>query len=403
MKRKPNVNQFVIVFLGTCVAMFLVLEAGFVEQIAYSVQKGRLRAIRETLPDDDRLAELAYDNRRIAELVRPVVVAIETESIVFSRERDDSTGWHNWPDSPRDPWDTEEHINATEDGSAWSPTIRQDLGSGFVFDAEAGLVLTNAHVVQNATEVRVFLADGRRCSGEVLGQDLETDLAVIRIELDKLHELPIGDSRGVAVGDDVFAVGNPFGLEGTVSKGIISAVDRQNVSVGGGLQHKFLQTDAMISPGSSGGPLVNMRGEVIGLNTAIATETGRFDGVGFAIPSSRFSAMLADLVNGGPGFLGVMVGDVSESSIRSTVQELGWLESYGVFVHQVMPGRAAERAGLRSKDIILSIDDRRVDTMRDLGRLVSSRPSGTEIGVSIWRNGEEIFVPVRIGGRYEPG
>jgi serine protease Do len=156
----------------------------------------------------------------------------------------------------------------------------------------------------------------------------------------------------------------------------------------------------VINPGNSGGPLVNMRGEVIGINTAIATHTGRYDGVGFAIPSNRARVLVADLIDGGPGFLGVLVGSVAVFPEKA--EALQWQEGYGVWVDEVVEGSAAQRAGVRPDDIILAIDDRTIDSSSHLGEVVSTLSPGTPVELTVWRVGEKLQVPVSVGRRYAP-
>jgi S1-C subfamily serine protease len=170
-------------------------------------------------------------------------------------------------------------------------------GSGVIIDSAEGMILTNHHVVEDSDSIQVRLQDGRRYPAQIVGSDPPTDLAVIRIEADNLACLRLGDSDALEVGDPVMTVGNPFGLQGTVSKGIVSAVNRYTPA--GIISYEgFIQTDAVINPGNSGGPLVNMRGEIVGINTAIESSTGGFDGVGFAIPSARIKNVLPALVKG---------------------------------------------------------------------------------------------------------
>jgi len=399
-----------ILFLGTFAVLGGLLHFDVFERISFSVENGRLRALRESQPSAERLDELTYATRTVAQTVAPTVVSIVTETVeeeeVAAPEADDD-------DPPRDPFARRnegpsfeewlrEHLERLDPERAPSegPLFSRGLGSGFIFDADRGYILTNSHVVDGADVIRVYLSDGRETDATVLGSDPDSDLAVIRVELSRLHELPLGDSDAVTVGDDVLAVGNPFGLEGTFSKGIISAFNRRSVSLGNGRAESFLQTDAVINPGNSGGPLVNMRGEAIGINTAIATHTGRYDGVGFAIPAKRARELLDDLIDGGPGFLGVLVGDVTYYSEH--VQALNWKETYGTWVQEVVEGLSADRSGVKADDIIVSINDETIDTTRKLGKVVSALTPGSEIELTIWRDGRLQQLPMRVGRRYAP-
>jgi len=270
-------------------------------------------------------------------------------------------------------------------------------------DAKRGLILTNAHVIEGAGIVRVYTNDGRMAEVEILGADSGTDLAVLQVNLPDLHALPLGDSEKLAVGDDVMAVGNPFGLEGTVSKGIVSGLHRRNVRIGGRLQPELIQTDALVSPGSSGGPLVNMQGKIIGINTALASRDGRYEGVGFAVPSSIVRQRLDELISGGPAFLGVLVTDAAEGpeADRATVIE-GERAVLGARVEALIPGQPAEEAGLKPNDIIVGIDGEPVDSMSQLGSLLSERRAGAVVAVQLRRGGEQLTIPVKVTGRYKP-
>jgi S1-C subfamily serine protease len=220
--------------------------------------------------------------------------------------------------------------------------------------------------------------------------------------LPRLHAIALGDSTIVRVGDEVFAVGNPFGLDGTVTKGIISAVDRRNVRIGGSVYASLLQTDASISPGSSGGPLVNTRGEVVGVNTAMCAGTGRNDGVGFAVPSAHAREVLDGLIEGGPGILGVWAGTASDPDWRADAAALGWSDTFGAVVSEVIPGTPAERDGVHADDIILAIDGTRIDTKETLANLIAKTKPGTRVELDIWRERQHLTLPVRIGRKYAP-
>lgn len=405
MKKRSELRLFVLVFAATSLALFCLLEFRVIERVSYAMERGRLQALRETLPSADRLSELAEAGRTVAKLVAPAVVSIETEQ----REWLVDAAGTGTPESNRSRTEgTDDERDAEEDASDWSldvaddwrGSLRHGLGSGFVIDAENGHILTNAHVVAGADQIRVYLADGRESDATVLGIDPETDLAVIQIDHRGLHELPLAADGQAQVGDDVFAIGNPFGLEGSVTKGIVSAVQRRNVRVSGNQYRTLLQTDAVITPGSSGGPLVNMRGEVIGVNTAMATNSGRYDGVGFAVPVAKIRAVLADLIDGGPGSLGVMVG--SARYWQQECNNLGWTKPFGALVTDVVPGRAADRGGIFPDDIVLSIDGTRVGGHEDLARSVAGTAPGVKVRLDVWRNRREKTIVLRIGRKYAP-
>ena len=390
------------------------------EPIGYRATKGRLRALREATPTEDQMAELMKPGRLVAELVTPAVVGISTESVLRLETGSDGPDRAAEPDAQppaRDPFDLPRTDGDDASGAEGSSSpdsetpdppsaglppslVRESVGSGFIIDADRGHIVTNAHVVAGADKVEVRLTDGRVTTAKVLGLDPESDLAVLRISLDRLHAVPWGNSAGLAVGDEVYAVGSPFGLDGTFSKGIVSALNRPREEASGESSDTFVQTDALITPGSSGGPLVNLRGEVIGINTAMATHIGDFEGVGFAIPASRARAVVPDLIEGGPAQLGVWVGSVAvwrEESLR-----LGWAKPYGALVTDLIKGRAGEAAGLMEGDVILGFNGTRIDVMEQLGAATAALTPGTEVTLHLWRAGKELDLPLTLGRRYDP-
>ena len=275
---------------------------------------------------------------------------------------------------------------------------REGTGSGVIVNS-AGLILTNAHVVRRANKIRVKLWDSSETDAKIVGIDLQTDLAVVKIESSKT--LPIarmGDSDKLNVGDWVLAIGSPFGLEQTVTAGIISAKDRVT-DAGGNPFQQFLQTDAAINPGNSGGPLVNMFGEVIGINTQIATNTGAYNGIGFALPSSTAVDVYNQLVNDGRvrrGFLGINPQEVTPQIARLNKIPDG----QGVLVRELTgAGSPASLAGLMSGDIITTINGQRVKTVRELIRKIASLPVGSIASIEYVRAGERRTANVKLEER----
>jgi len=406
MTRRSDGKTFVLAFLAAILALLGLIEFRVVERVSYEMEKGRLKALKETPPTSDELALVMW-TRRAADLARPAVVSIETD---FGLQV--TTGSPESRGGSRDPSQTEAGLSApssddetsAEDQGGQPDTlfVHQGLGSGFIFDAEKGHVLTNAHVVDRARRIVVTLDDGRETEAEVLGSDSETDLAVLRIDLPRLHELSFGESDAIRVGDDVLAVGNPFGLDGTVSKGIISATGRRHLAVGDRVYMGLLQTDAVITTGNSGGPLIDMHGDVIGINTAMATTGGEYDGVGFAIPSRRASELVDDLVDGGPGFLGIYAGTVASSHWRREARELGWTERTGALVTDILRNTAAEQAGIVPGDIILAVGDVRIESIEQLSALLAATKPGTDLTIELWRDGERKTLPVKLGRKYAP-
>jgi serine protease Do len=267
------------------------------------------------------------------------------------------------------------------------------LGSGFIIDAD-GLVVTNNHVVAEADEISVRLPDGSQFDAELVGRDPKTDLALLRFKPDrKLNALTWGDSNKARVGDWVLAIGNPFGLGGSVTAGIVSARGRD---INAGPYDDFIQTDASINRGNSGGPLFNMDGQVIGINTAIFSPTGGSVGIGFAIPSSLAQNVIAQLNEFGRtrrGWLGVRIQTVTEE----IAEGLGLKNAEGALVAGVTEGGPAEKHGLQQGDVILKFDGKTVDEMRALPRIVAETPIGKEVKVQIWRKGKMETLGVMIG------
>ena len=275
----------------------------------------------------------------------------------------------------------------------------QSLGSGFVVDAEEGIVITNNHVIAEADEVQVNFADGTDLDATVIGRDPKTDLAVLKVEPGEyeLTEVSFGDSEVVRVGDWVLAIGNPFGFGGTVTLGIVSAQDRD---INSGPYDKFIQTDAAINRGNSGGPLFNMKGEVIGINTAIISPTGGSIGIGFAVPSDLASNVIDQLREFGEtrrGWLGVRIQPVTDDIAES----LGMTDARGALISGVIDDGPAKDVILPG-DVILSFDGREIDEMRDLPRVVAESPVGKAVDVEVVRKGERETVQVTLG-RLEDG
>ena len=263
------------------------------------------------------------------------------------------------------------------------PRVR-GLGSGFIIDPK-GIIVTNNHVVAEADTITVVLENGDEYEARLLGRDEKADLAVLRIDADR--DLPFvewGDSDKVEVGDWAVAIGNPFGIGITVTAGIVSARGRDLHS---GPYDDFIQVDAPINRGNSGGPLFNQQGEVVGVNTAIFSPTGGNVGIGFAIPSNQAREIVAELIDKGRvvrGWIGVTIQPVN----RDIADSLGLDRARGALVAKVEPGGPAARAGIRTGDVILKFGDREVRTLRDLTRAVADTDPGTQTTVEVWRNGE---------------
>jgi serine protease Do len=275
-------------------------------------------------------------------------------------------------------------------GDETQRTVRS-LGSGFIINPD-GFIVTNNHVVDGATEVRVTLSDGREFPAKVVGRDPKTDLALLRITATGLPVVPLGDSTALAVGEPVMAIGNPFGLEQTVTTGIVSATGRV---IGEGPYDDFIQTDAAINPGNSGGPLINTRGQAIGINSAILSQTGGSVGIGFAIPVSLAKPVIGQLASNGRvvrGWLGVAVQPVT----AELAQSLGLAELKGALVSSVVTASPAMRAGIKAGDVITEYDGVKLPRANRLARVVAETAVGREVPVVVVRDGRSLRITVKI-------
>ena len=265
---------------------------------------------------------------------------------------------------------------------------RQGLGSGVVIDAGGGLILTNAHVIKDADEITVTLQDGRDFDAELIGADEESDIAVIRIEADNLTAIEVTDSDQLRVGDFVVAIGNPFGLTQTVTSGIVSGLGRSGLGIE--VYEDFIQTDASINPGNSGGALVNLRGELVGINTAIQTTSGGSVGIGFAIPTNMVLSVKDQLLEHGRvrrgrrGRLGVQIQNLTPELARA----LDIDTSSGAVISQVFPGSVADKAGLEEGDVIVGLNGKRVDDASDLRNAVGLLRVESEVTLDVLRDGD---------------
>ncbi len=278
-----------------------------------------------------------------------------------------------------------------------NPMPRQgvtSLGSGFVIDA-SGVIVTNNHVIAEADKIAVILSDKTRLEAKVIGRDAKTDIALLRIDPGdkKLKALKLGDSDGTRVGDWVLAIGNPFGLGGTVTAGIVSARQRD---INAGPYDDFIQTDASINRGNSGGPMFNLAGEVIGINTAIFSPTGGSVGIGFAIPSNLAGPIVDQLLKYGRarrGYLGVRIQTVTDE----IAQGLDLPSASGALVTSLSDGGPAARAKIEVGDVILTFDGKPISEMRSLPRIVAETAVGREVDVVVWRKGSKESLKVTLG------
>ena len=279
-------------------------------------------------------------------------------------------------------------------GRGPSYRMQRGQGSGVIISSD-GVVVTNNHVVKGAETVRVTLSDKRSFKAKVLGTDPKSDLAVLKLQgASGLKALPIGDSGKLRLGDIVLAVGNPFGIGQTVTMGIVSAKGRANMGIVD--YEDFIQTDAAINPGNSGGALVSLRGELVGINTAILSRSGGYQGIGFAIPTNLAKPIVRSLRTTGKvmrGYIGVMIQEVTDEMAKA----LSLPSSRGVLISDVVPGGPAAKAGLKRGDFVTAINGRVTPTMAKLRNRVASAPKGTKLAFTVFRDGKSITIQAVTG------
>ncbi|MGB7342698.1 MAG: Do family serine endopeptidase [Pirellulaceae bacterium] len=330
--------------------------------------------------------DLSSAFRNVADMLRPSVVSISTKQTRIIRR------------GPRVPRGFEDLFN-----QQLGPEERQERavgsGSGVVVRSD-GYILTNNHVIQGADELEVEFSDGRSAPGKIIGTDPDTDLAVVKVELANLKAVTFGDSDKIRVGDWVLAIGSPFGLDQTVTAGIISGKNRDQDIIGenGEGFEDFLQTDAAINPGNSGGALVNLRGELVGINTAILSRSGTSAGIGFAIPVGLARPVLSSIIDTGTvrrGFLGAGVRDLTPSIVK----EFNLPVAAGALIGNVLEGKPADNAGLKPGDIVTRMDNRNVTSGTQLRNYIASRPPGSVVVMDVNRDGKPMQVKVNLQER----
>lgn len=277
-----------------------------------------------------------------------------------------------------------------------SPELRREFqaaGSGVIVDAAKGYVLTNRHVVENADTIVVTLKNNRRLTATLVGQDAGTDIALLQVKAERLTALPLGNSDELEVGDYIVAIGNPFGLGQTVTSGIVSALGRTGLGIE--RYENFIQTDASINPGNSGGPLVNLRGEIVGINSAILSQSGGNIGIGFAVPINMARSVMDQILAHGEvrrGWLGVRIGDLTPE----LAQSLNLEATSGAIVGSVEPSSPAARAGIQESDVIVAVDGQPIANAGQLRNLIGFAAIGNTVKLTVIRNGssDTISVPI---------
>ena len=340
--------------------------------------------------------------RDVVKAVLPAVVSIRSmPKATTTAKRERSTQPRRRPSidnlPPGLPDELRKFFEGREPGLDSEPEdmVPQSFGSGFIIDPK-GVVLTNYHVVDGADRVEVTLKDGRKFVSKEIKGDRKNDLAIVRIDAGlRLPYLQLGDSDAMEIGDRVLAVGAPFGLTGSVTAGIVSAKGRDGMGATRAVYEDYLQTDAAINPGNSGGPLVNLEGKVIGINTAIRTRSGGFQGVGLAITSNVAKNIVDQLTHGGVvhrGYLGIGFQPLTPE----VAEELGLKEPHGVVVRSVVKDSPAGKAGLKPLDVIVAIGGKHFEEGRELQRLVNNTPINQAIDLTVVRDGKSRVIPVTI-------
>ena len=329
-----------------------------------------------TMVNDEDLPSLAP----LVERVSPAVVNIRVSQTV-------TTGGHFGDEAFR-------HFFGLPDMPGGGQREVASAGSGVIVDAENGYILTNHHVVEQADQIQISTIDGEVFDAEVVGSDAATDIAVIKVDASGLTDMPIGDSERVRVGDFVLAIGNPFGLGHTVTSGIVSALGRSGISRDG--YEDFIQTDASINPGNSGGALVNLRGELVGINSAIISRTGGNVGIGFAVPTEIASSIMRQILDFGEvrrGLLGVSIADVN----AEVAEALNSSVTSGALITRVEPGSAAEDAGLEVDDIIVGVNDKKIAGAAELRNTIGLMRSGDDVEIEFYRDNDKRSTSTALG------
>lgn len=366
MKRIKKISYLLIAFL----LLFLATNTMFLPKVYANDSK-------------EELATIFVD---LAKKLKPTVVNISTTKVI--KRSPFSKNWRS-PFSEKDPfW---EFFNKFFE-NAPKEYKQRGLGSGFIWDKD-GYVVTNNHVVEGATSITVKLSNGKKYPAKIVGRDENTDIALLKIKIkNDIPAVTLGDSDKLQVGEWVMAIGNPFGLEQTVTVGIVSAKGRV---IGSGPYDNYIQTDASINPGNSGGPLFDIHGRVVGINTAIVAGG---TGIGFAIPVNLAKKVIYQLKTKGKvtrGWLGVMIQDFNED----LKQSFNYKRDYGVLVADVLAGEPAKKAGIKRGDVILEINGQKVKNSRDLLDKVADLKVGKKAEVKVWRNGKEKVFTVKVGER----
>ncbi len=386
-----------VLLIGTLVVVGVYHFPATVTQLAYAVDRGQSLAAAEELKT---AGDLSSAFKSVAKKLRPSVVSISSvKRLAPASPQVRRFGGGEMPDEFRRYFGDDFLDRFFQMPNPRRGFQQQGLGTGVIV-SEDGYVVTNNHVVDGADEVTVTLSDKRKFVAEVIGTDRPTDIAVLKIEADGLQPAGWGQSDDLEVGDWVLAIGSPFGLEQTVTAGIVSAVGRAGVGITD--YEDFIQTDAAINPGNSGGPLVNLRGEVIGINTAIASRTGGNLGVGFAIPSDMTRRVMQTLIDNGTverGYIGAIIQNLDEGLAES----FGYDSTQGVLIGDVVKEGPADKAGLKPGDIVIEYDGNAMKDANQFRNAVAATAAGSSRKVTVFRDGKEQTLSIEIGRLADSG
>ena len=375
LRKKPLVIATLFTLVGLVIGLTISSHFNFLSK-SYSQD---ITISKEAI---DILSKTNQAMSEVAEAVKPSVVNVSSTKKAVSSEL--SSPFSNDPFFKR--------FFGNEFPKKHQEHKRSGLGSGVIVD-ENGYILTNNHVIQGADEIKVKLADKREFKGKVIGTDQKTDIAVIKVDAHDLPAIHFGDSDALKVGETVLAVGNPFGLNQTVTSGIVSATGRANVGISD--YEDFIQTDAAINPGNSGGALVNIRGQLIGINTAIMSTTGGYQGIGFAIPSNMVKAVMDSLIKKGKvvrGWLGVSI----QTLTPDLAKQFNLKNDEGILVGDVVEDGPAEKAGIQRGDVILEFDGKEVRDITTLRNMVADTIPDKEVAIKLIRDGKPETLKVKI-------
>jgi len=387
MKQKVIASTSVVGFIAL-IALFVLIGGN---ANLFSQKDGKIGADKPPAIANEAIKQLNDTYVRVSEALVPTVVSI---GVIIEG------------DKAMDPFEEQfreffKHFHGEEFETEENMPRREGGGSGVII-SEDGYIITNDHVVANATEISVTTHDRKEYKAEVIGTDPLTDLAVIKIDASGLTPAYLGNIEDIRVGEIVFAIGNPLGLNSTITSGIISAIGRGGMGLlnreSGYAVENFIQTDAAINPGNSGGGLYSITGSLIGINSAIATRTGTYIGYGFAIPIDIVTSVVRDLIDDGEinrGYIGVQITSVDELLARS----VGLDKVEGVLVNDVIPDSPAEEAGIEPGDVILKLDGETVATSNELQSKIVQRRVGDEVKLEVWRNEKKIYKTVKLKPR----